>query len=342
MTNNNLNSSGIDVSKIAESKLEQFIKQHDTKDTFNINWSTDFENGFLNYLDLAINPELKKGYFGLGAENRPKIVDLNTKDNAQTVEGYRLVEFLPNHDNKSESYLFFGTPLELMTQISSFFNQWLLNKVYSDNKNGNISNTDSVPKNLPLQGIFIKIYLSTKKQPPYYKSKNLTANDYFSMRYVTIPVADRTKITYDNLRAVCNNSSGQNWGLYSARAYVKSELGIHQVVCGGSNEEVAVKNLEKFLTLTTAVQFRNISIRHDYNNTIIPKKFDVYPAYCIISNYEHITINNPNVSPKSNIPTQKRIIKHETINLYYDKPPSWINNRINEVLRIISKDKNTK
>lgn len=333
--NKTLNSSGIDVSNIAESVLEKTLFKQEEKTSFDVNWATEFENGFLDYLELMINPDLKKGWYGLGAENRPKIVELNTKDNAQLKAGYRLIEFLPNHDVKTESYLFFGTPLELMTQICNFFNQWLLLKINSSNNSSSDMGVN-IPKNKPLEGIYLKIYLCTKNRPPFYQHKSeKDKGEYFSIRYATIPVVNTSKLTYENLRTVCNDTNGQHWGRWSARAYVKSDLGIHQMVAGGDSEDVAIENLKKFLPLSNAVEFRPITTRHDYYNLSIPKRFKLYPAYIKVINYSHVINTDIKKQPGGINPiSSKRIIKAQDINIYADKEPSWFSGKLRDVIRI--------
>jgi hypothetical protein len=343
--------------KTIQSTIQVLQKNQQTNQNFDIdNWITDFENGFLDHLAKAINFDIKEGYHGLGSDGRPRINELNIEANAQQTEGYRVVEFLPDRDNKSESYLVFGTPLELQTQITLLYNIWKMLKQYGITSSDNSGNNRlSTPKNKPLQGVFITFYLSTKKAPPYYKPKpkNLKqdeakkpvlpnkTDEYFSIKTVTIPVVNKSKVTYDNLRAICGGTAGQNWGLWSARAYVRSGIGLHQILCGGNTEKSAIDNLQKYLSITTAEPFRPITTRHDYNNKEVPKSFDLYPAYCKIENYQEIKF--PEGSPISdnalNDLLKNRIIKKEKINLYHEKMPTYIESRIKDVLRIRNKDK---
>lgn len=334
-----------------QNTIQNLQNNQQTDQFFDIdNWITDFENGFLDHLAKGINPDIREGYHGLGQDGRPRINELNIENNAQQIEGYRVIEFLPNRDNKTESYILFGTPLELQTQVTLLYNVWKMLRISSGGGNdGDING--KMPRNKPLEGIYIKYYVCTKKQPPFYKpvpkpsEKNKinpnTPNKpaYFSLRYVTIPVVNVSKLNYDFLKSLGSEgkgSNGQNWGNWSARAYLKSDVGIHQMSAMGSSEDRAIKNLEKYIELTTAIPFRPITTHHYKLDLTMPEKFEVFPAFCHIIHYGKMTDLTPD---KKKVAVKERVIKSEKIDLFYDKPPSFIIQKIAEIIKKNSSNK---
>lgn len=110
---------------LASQLLQSLIDNEDTDVEFDLdNWITDFENGFLDYTKTI--PALMPGYWGRGVANRPRIREVNTETDAQSNQGYRIIEFFPDRENQENGYLFIGTPIELRTQVAVFMNMSML------------------------------------------------------------------------------------------------------------------------------------------------------------------------------------------------------------------------
>lgn len=298
------------------------------------NWITDFENGFLDY--EKTNPLFKPGYWGQGLENRPRIREVNVEPNAQSDQGYRIVEFFPNRDNKDESYLFFGTPIELRMQIAIFMNfsvmlrgmdvgAWLGYPI------------DEYLRMKPRSGITLQIILTTYKNPPYYQ----LGNQWFSQRQVTIPNVEKSKVTYEAIRNACGGSQGQNWGEWSARAYLVDEdapKGIRQMVAGGSTEQGAKENLKKFLNFTQCKVTRITVNKIDYtqgNDKNDPDRekynsFKVYPAWISILNTKLVALNAKNHGIKKTL-SGKQLGKKNKLYIFMDKKPAYWQSQLEEV-----------
>jgi len=277
------------MSQSAKLLLQNLIQTENKKIEFDLdNWITDFENGFLNY--NKVNQSYEAGYWGQGIKGRPRIREINVEADAQQNEGYRVVEFFPNRDNNDESYLFFGTPFELRIQIALFMNlhimlrgmdmgAWLGYPI------------DEYLRAKPRVGITLKVILTTYKNPPYYQNKK----EWFSRRQVVIPNVDKSQVTFDAIRKACGGNTGQNWGEWTARAYLSNDSGLkgtHQMVCGGSTEKNAKENLKKFLKFTQCKVLRITANKIDYdegNDKNNPDKtklnsFNVYPAWISVLN----------------------------------------------------------
>ena len=304
----------------ADNLINSLSQTDSTKREFDLdNWITDFEAGFPTAIAKK-NPLLNQGYWGQGFENRPKIRELNLEIEAQKVEGYRVIEFLPDRNNDSESYLLFGTPLELMTQLSFVM---AIHRMVDRRDIGEFVGypLEEYYKGKAQDEISVRIWLTTKKTPPFQAS----AYEWFSRRQISIPLIDKRKLTYKKIREACNNSLGLKYGEYHARAYLSPDDSgkiIYQMVVGGDDESTALKNLEKFLPFTRA-KVRGVSINKiDYNkgeralwkDKANYNKFEVYPAW--------IQVNNPKIFHSSTVSqnTKKTLVGKQK----YKKTKLWI------------------
>lgn len=302
------------------------------------NWITDFENGFLDY--EKINPLFKGGYWGQGIANRPRIREVNVELNAQTDQGYRIVEFFPDRENKDESYLFFGTPIEIRMQVCQFMNLSIMLK--GINIGGWLGYPiDEYLKMKPRKEITLVIFLTTYKAPPYYQ----TRDKWFSKRQVTIPNVDSSKLTYTAIRNACGGAQGQKWGEWTARAYLTDEdapKGIHQMVAGGSSEQIAKENLKKFLSFSRCKVTRITTHKINYdegNDKNDPDKeryklFEVYPAWISILNTKLVALTYQGKSFKK-ISSGKQIGKKSKLDIYMLKEPSYWKGQLQEVIKKI-------
>lgn len=299
------------------------------------NWINDFEDGFTKY--EKINPNLKEQYWGQGFSNRPRIKELNEQADAQGVEGYRVVEFFPDRDVKDESYLLFGTPIEIMTQVTFLMNLSIMLKgrdigVFLGYP------VDEYLRLKPRTGITLQFILTTYERPPFYKR---SAN-WFSRRQVTIPDVDRRKLTYKNFRAACGGAQGQDWGEWSARAYVSlndDSKGIGQIVAGGTTEQKAYENLDKFLYFTKAALRSRTVNKIDYSTGDRSKdpdkdkykSFKVYPAWISILNSKLIGLDNASKKGKKTI-SGKLLSKDSKMFIYQQSEPRNFASNLNEVI----------
>lgn len=324
-------------------KLLKDILQNDAKRVdFDLdNWISDFENGFPRF--QMTNPNLNSGYWGQSAEHRPRIKELNVEADAQAIEGYRLIEFFPDREIKEESYILMGTPVELMTQISFFMN---LHRMLQTMDIGQFVGypVDEYLRAKPRQDITAQIILTSYKTPPYYQY----GDKWFTRRQVTIPMVDKRKITFKNLKDACGGDSGQNWGEWTARAYLsleKDTAPIHQMVASGNTENAAIQNLEKFLQFTKCSVRRISTHKLDYSKgdlTLLSQQekarlmnYDVYPAWVNILNTKLAKSNNTTSSEQKGkrVLGGKLLKKSKKLYLWTNKEPSWWNGEIREVLK---------
>lgn len=87
-------------------------------------WIEDFENGFKAFAP-RLNKALNNSCWGQKQNERPRVRILTENKTFWSKEGYFLIEFLPNREDLEESYLLFGTPLQLMQQLLERMNRKL-------------------------------------------------------------------------------------------------------------------------------------------------------------------------------------------------------------------------
>lgn len=323
------------MSEAAKNLFKNIVKAENTQVEFDLdNWIADFENGFLDY--EKTNPLYKPGYWGQGIANRPRIRELNIEADAQINQGYRVIEFFPDRDNKDDSYLFFGTPSEIRMQVATFMNfSVMLRNVDIGAFLG--YPLDEYLRAEPRTGITIQVVLTYKKQPPF----NLKSTTLTPQHWVTIPLVDKSLISYSALRNACGGDAGQNWGEWSARAYLSSDdspKGIRQMVARGATETLAKKNLKAFLKFTTCKTIRITANRIDYdegNDVKNPNKaklssYEVYPGWISVWNSKLIAIS---ATTKGGTPTAsgKKIGKRSKLFIYMKKEPTGWLAQFNEV-----------
>lgn len=319
-----------------EDLVKQLINQDNKVIEFDLdNWVNDFEDGFTKF--QKINPQFKDNYWGQGFTNRPRIKELNEEVDAQTIEGYRVVEFFPDRDVKDESYILFGTPLELMSQISLMMNLHL--KFGSGGMEAFLGYpVDEYLRLKPRTGITIQFWLTTYERPPFYKR----GIKWFSKRQITIPDVDRRKLTYKNFRAACGASSGQDWGEWSARAYVSSNddtKGIGQIVAGGTTETKAYENLDKFVYFTKGTIRGRTANKIDYsvgNRSKDPDKekyrsFNVYPAWVSVLSSKLVALDDARRDGKKTI-SGRMLSKHNKMFIYPTIEPKEFASNLSQVL----------
>jgi hypothetical protein len=96
-------------------------------------WVGDFEDGFKQWSPKS-NKEFSLKAWGRAYAERPKVKILREAKDYWVPEGYYAVELLPNRKDEEESYLLFGTPLQLMRDLMMWMNLHLkLAKLASSN-----------------------------------------------------------------------------------------------------------------------------------------------------------------------------------------------------------------
>lgn len=255
------------------------------------NWTNEFERGFPKYTKW--NPELKEHYWGVLPEERPKVRELNQEADARYEEGYRLLEVFPNRNIETLSWLLFGTPSEIRVSLNILMNQ-----------HRTADNSGDVFMGVPLND-WIRAASVTKGSvrlhmwPGRYGSTNYENKAYWSVRQVTIPYCDRSKLDYNAIRAACGGDDGMNWGQWTATATLKAPDGIgtiHQMKAKGRTKEQAERHLERFLPFTRCT-FTNIGFSEkDYTKGERAKDADreerrslvIYPGTITVLNQDTI------------------------------------------------------
>lgn len=203
------------------------------------NFATDWEQQFPD--TIKINPNLKIDDFS----QRPRIKEHNEEGDAILNEGYRLVEYFPNRDNQEESFLCFGTPSEIRTQIVLIHNTWLM---MQSSVNGWLGFPyPDWMRASPQSHASLQIIMLPNKF-----GRNYPSELYWSRRQVSIPRPDRSKLTYRALRDAAGGTTGLDWGEWRATAFLESPEGsnFHKMIASGPTETTAQANLNRFLPFT--------------------------------------------------------------------------------------------
>lgn len=289
-------------------------------------WIEAFEEGFPKHHKQS--EELNKTGFpwGQSYDNRPHIREVNQEIQAMEEDGYRVIEFFPNRRNKSEVYMLFGTPIELMTQVSLLMNQ---RRMLSSHDIGTFLGypVDEYLRAKPREEVSLLFILTTNKEPPFHK----TGLDWFSLRQVSVPAVDRRKLTYNVLRNACGGNEGQTWGEWSCRGYLSladDTRGIHQMVAMGTTKEKALTNLESLMALSKCTIKRVSYHQIDFNKGTIAKdknkdkykSFRVYPAWVTVLNSRLVGLDDDSTGGKKTL-SGKLISKKLKFYLWMQKEP---------------------
>jgi hypothetical protein len=314
------------------------IQQAEQESDFDLdNWIRDFESCFPDY--EKINPTLKEGFWGRGFSNRPRIKELNEQADAKINQGYRVIEYFPDRDQKKESFILFGTPLQLQSQIA------LLNAIYQIVENKEIGNFEQFEELVfhsarlpPKTGVAIRIYLTTYKRPPYYK----LPGEWFKKKRITIPMVNTAKLNYKNIREACGGSAGQNWGEYKAIAVIQlgdNQSGYSKIIVGGNSERSAVQNLERFLDFTDAKVVGVTTNKIDYTKGVRAKdsdrhkynSYDVYPSWMVALNTDLIQTESLLPGRQTLAGKQRKVLQRLLI--YTEREPAGWNEDLRALIR---------
>lgn len=224
---------------------------------------------------------------------------------------YSVLQFWPDSCNKEESYMISGTSAMCIMQINQLYNQWLMLK------NKEIGQWVGYPidedlRRYPRNYLTVQFILTTNKKPPFYlrpkfkKKRQYTSTtrgiykptddqfEPFRRIKVTVPIVDRTKINYENLRACCGGSQGLVVGYWGATTEIgnNSLKGFTTLEVRGDTFETAIANSQKFLSITSDLVLSNpkpFKLINSENADKIDgnyeklKSYRVYPAKVLIT-----------------------------------------------------------
>lgn len=294
-------------------------------------WLNNFEDGFPNWTNKSTRLSNSAKPWGKERDARPRLVKLQSSKETD----YYLVEFFPNRDNLSESYLISGSQSQIIQQINLLWG--FLGHLQQYDWGAIVGYPIAeYMRQTPTDGIVLEIRLACFKEPPFYRTQ-FGADGFEYMiqpRQVRIPMPKKEMLSYEAIRNACGGSSGLDWGCWSARAYispkpgVSSFKGLSQMVAGGKTKEIADKNLDKFLTLTeghavgrtctiTDLQAgtRGLDPRSPYL-----KKYEVYPAWCFVKNSDLVTADDLKHKGKPTL-SGKLVSKENKLFLWEPKEP---------------------
>jgi hypothetical protein len=301
------------------------------------NWSRDFEEGFPRF--DPISKELRSRWWGQGRENRPRFKELNNESDAQTVEGYRCIEFFPDRDDEESSTFLVGTPDMIMSQACIIMALRRLGMGGGDTGWVGFPIEDWIQV-AALTTVSARIILTPDKFGKY----NYRKLPYWSVRQVSIPFVDKSKLRYDALRNACGGRSGLEWGEWSARAYLLGPNGDtkHQMVASGKTQKSAYKNLSRFLPFTRATVTNITYNQLDYSkgerkkdvNRQLRQNLEVYPAHLLILNKEAIATELVKLNEKGKpTHTGKHKISKFKFELWPEKEPQGWSARLTEAFK---------
>jgi len=142
---------------------------------------------------------------------------------------------------------------------------------------------------------------------------------------------DRSKLTYQNIRSICGNRAGLQWGNWTARAYLSDDdnrSNMHQMAASGNTKAKAEANLKRFLKLTT-LTVRGIThtetdyeegTRQDDPDKELKQSFEVYPAWISVVNSTLVQADDKRRDGKKTL-SGKLISKRNKLFIYEDNEP---------------------
>lgn len=224
--------------------------------------------------------------WGKPIRQQPKFVEINDP----LKDGYKLVAFWPDKSNDDEVYPLMGSVNDIANQAMHIMHfKWL---------SGELAHVLGEPvteyiHNSPILDFHFIFYLSTLKKPPYKEGRN--SNQSRRHQFV-IHYPNLENFTYPKLREILGGNSGLTWGQWRAVAWLTDDLekfkkgkGAPQIWASGSSEEVAKKNLDQLLKLTTAKVLR-INCSHTHSSTAYPagsaeeqrwRSYKIYPKWFV-------------------------------------------------------------
>jgi hypothetical protein len=252
-------------------------------------WAENFCNEFPNYPGKGRPKDFLQKPWGVEQSNKPRLDILQGTGKAP--DPYYVCQYFPDRTKDEEFYWASGNASQVINQVMQIVN---FNKMIAAKDLGEFYGypIDEYYRVKPSKNTSIKLFFTNRKQPPYYKGSSTT---FFFKGQVSICNVDETKLTYENIRAICNASNGLVWGHWQARAYVTSHedyAPIQQIVAGGDDKPTAQANLEKFLTLTKSKVVSKSTTNLEGNTQLAQddpwwkekSKFEIYPHFMTVVN----------------------------------------------------------
>jgi hypothetical protein len=191
-------------------------------------WIEDFENGFKNFAP-RLNKTLNLKPWGQVTGERPRVRILTENKAYWVNEGYYLVEFLPNRDVLEESYMLFGTPIQLMQELIRIMNNYL-SKDRSDWIGYPIDDyITRTPEHLNSK-LFLQLY--EQKSPPYRRNQKRVS--------ISVPEVPKEKLDWGTIK----NKLGAN-------GYLFGRFITTVIYANGRQTQVYASSKEKSLQLAT-------------------------------------------------------------------------------------------
>ena len=298
-------------------------------------WDQDFINCFPR---VAARPEawgtVDKPW-GRPINQRPKFVELNNP----LEDGYKLVAFYPDRTNDEECYPIMGSINDILNQAMHIMHwKWL---------SAELAHVVGQPvteyiHSSPILNPYFVFYLSVRKKPPY-------REDFFNKEVkrhqFTIHYPNLTNFEYPKLKEILGGNNGLTWGQWKSTAWITDDLdkfkkgkAAHQIWAAGSTEEVAKKNLEALLKLTTGKTLR-INTSHTDSSTVYPpgdpqverwKSYKVYPKQFVVFNPKLVALG---ASGQQRSLAGKLNTKRNKFTLYSTQAPEDWSDRLREFLR---------
>lgn len=290
-------------------------------------WIEDYETEFLLFEGKNRPKDNYAKPWGLPSDEKPRLDIVEIGKNLK--RNYLVCQYFPNRKNDEEYYWFSGTSSQIINQVMLFTN---LSKKLERYTFGEFYGYPVPEYNalFPSQYTNIKLFFTTRKHPPYYKG---SSTELFVKVQISVPMVAESKLTYENIRKICNGSNGINYGHWQDRAYLAvndKSKGISQMVVGGHTEKEAIANMDKFLVLTNAkVMSRRCS--HDSGGHEKAKadidwekknNYEIYPWFMTVTNPVKVKTK----PDKGGVPTRAGTIKHKTEKLFINtqkEPPGW-------------------
>lgn len=304
-------------------------------------WAKDFEECFplipkisrmIDGKGSGINPWMQ------GLSNRPQIKILNLGNQDKEIPSYLYIEFYPERQNETEVFFIEGTQIECVQRIWFI---WYLRQIMRGMNLAQVLGEfpDDWLRKRPSIGITVCFKCHNYLEPPFYL--NPLRKDFREVQ-ITIPMVDRSKLTYANIRQILGGDNGMDWGMSKALAWVADNpdnfaglRGMPQVSARGSTYAQAKANVKRFMGISTAKIIKMNEGKPD-NEELFNKdaKFNppskVYPGIMWILNSNLVSTTNPN-TPKRETALGKLRTKKNRLEIWHKKEPENFKDIVQEL-----------
>ncbi len=139
------------------------------------------------------------------------------------------------------------------------------------------------------QTIKLTIFFNPSKEPPFRRKKG----EHQLTPYCNIPDVNKTKLTWNNIKAAAGGTNGYYWGRFLATAKMSNRRQMQ--VYGGSEKDaeerlLALAELSKAKILTLSVTEEKKTGRRATNKLLYKETTRIYPTYFAVINNEKIAV----------------------------------------------------